>query len=97
MEALREKIDQEVRAFRRGQNGRAAIDRVLYNDGATEIDLTRTIVALAAYHDAYAVVSDDRELERLGEAVGHAFGLDTADRNNLETLPRLRAAGRVAP
>jgi hypothetical protein len=59
-------------------------------------DLSRTKAAIEAY-DAFdaqfdrmernqdAVVAWFAELERLGEAVGIAFGLDTADRNSLET------------
>lgn len=64
------------------------------------LDLTRTAAAVAAY-DAYMATNPydvcetnedvyrvQAEENRLGEAVGIAFGLDTADRNNLETCRR---------
>lgn len=64
------------------------------------LDLSRTRAAVAAF-DAYQatnpilaaetneqVLAAVAEEERLAEAVGVAFGLDTADRNNQETCRR---------
>lgn len=61
-------------------------------------DLTRTEAALSEY-DAFdrdfkaegsqaEVIAAFDQLESKARAVGHAFGLDTADRNNLLTCER---------
>ena len=58
-------------------------------------DLSRTAMAIEEYdkyHDKFKVMPTDRnlgkavgKLERLAEAVGGAFGLDTIDRNDPQT------------
>jgi len=59
------------------------------------LDFSRTKAAIEAY-DEFDVGFDEKgsqaevlaqfaELERLGAAVGIAFGLDTADRNSMDT------------
>jgi hypothetical protein len=56
-------------------------------------NLTRTVAALAAYDAADGTDPDLEQLERLevlGDAVGIAFGQDTADRNSLEQSRLLR-------
>lgn len=73
-------------------------------------DLTRTAQALAAY-DAFDVRYEETvekltpsealamldELERLGAAVGRAFGQDTVDRNNPDTCADLVRPGPRNP
>jgi len=67
-------------------------------------DLTRTYVALGAY-DAYVegeMKTDDtpraaRRQDELGREVGRAFGLDTADRNNLADCTELVRPGKRNP
>jgi len=59
------------------------------------LNMSRTHAALQAYDEAHArevpletnaeALAYFDELDRLAEAVGEAFGLDTADRNSLET------------
>lgn len=71
-------------------------------------DMSRTIKALAEYDalvddlEAYPVPDEHFvdavvRLEALGEAVGVAFGLDTADRNNLETCRQCVRPGPKNP
>ena len=74
-------------------------------------DLSRTEAALAEYDAAgpriaemFATATTNAEVEaaaaeeeRLGAAVGEAFGLDTADRNNLETCKRCVRPGPAVP
>jgi hypothetical protein len=58
-------------------------------------NLSRTATALAAYDEMHArivpmetnaeAMAYFEELDRLAEAVGKAYGLDTSDRNDYET------------
>ena len=68
-------------------------------------DLSRTRAALAAYDefdnkavfegmDQDEVLAWFKKLEGLGEAVGIAFGLDTADRNSMDTCKRCVRPGQ---
>lgn len=70
-------------------------------------DLSRTKAAIEAY-DAFdarldaqgtqeEVLAQFDELERLGRAVGHAFWLDTADRNDRATCERHVRPGPMTP
>jgi hypothetical protein len=71
-------------------------------------DLSRTKAALEVY-DAFDsefdaegsqddVLAEFAELERFGKAVGRAFGLDTADRNNVDDCERcIRPGNKVPP
>lgn len=71
-------------------------------------DLTRTAAAILAYDKFdeelnFSNMNNDEalaafaELDRLGEAVGEAFGLDTADRNSVETCKQSIRPGHKAP
>lgn len=74
-------------------------------------NLSRTIAALKAYDEAdegfathsHAMSDEEADamfqrLEKLGEAVGAAYGLDTADRNDPKTCAALiRPGPRVPP
>jgi len=73
-------------------------------------DLTRTQTAIKKYDiasDEFDVYSDNMqydeaiakmdELEKLEEAVGEAFGLDTADINNVDTCRQCIRPGPAVP
>ena len=70
-------------------------------------DLSRTKAAIEAYDTFDAafdakgsqddVLAEFAELERLGQAVGHAFGLDTADRNNVRDCEMYVRPGNKIP
>ena len=73
------------------------------------LDLSRTAAAIIAY-DAFDATYDNAthmtcdeaiawfdELEQLGEAVGIAFGLDTADRNSMDTCKACVRPGPKVP
>ena len=71
-------------------------------------DLSRTQTMLAVYDEfgtAYSAakmsgeeaVAGLKKLEELGEAVGMAFGMDTADRNSVETCKRSIRPGPKVP
>ena len=70
-------------------------------------DLSRTKAAIEAYDtfDAAATMSGSQdevlaelaELERLGKEVGRAFGLDTADRNNVRDCEMYIRPGNKTP
>ena len=68
-------------------------------------DLSRTRAAIVAYDefdnkavfegmDQDEVLAWFKKLEGLGEAVGIAFGLDTADRNSMDTCKRCVRPGQ---
>lgn len=71
-------------------------------------DLSRTAAAIEAY-DAYdaafqpermtndAALAGFAKLDALAEAVGLAFGLDTADRNSVETCRQCIRPGHKVP
>lgn len=71
-------------------------------------DLSRTKAAIEAY-DAFDATFDEMKrnndavmawfarLEELGKAVGIAFGLDTADRNNPDTCKQCIRPGHKVP
>ena len=70
-------------------------------------DLSRTKAAIEAYDklndelvmdgSQAEVTGQFAELERLGEAVGIAFGLDTADRNSMDTCKGCIRPGHKVP
>lgn len=72
-------------------------------------DLSRTRDAIKAYDLVDSEFTTDRilsgeapidipqKLEKLGEAVGIAYGLDTADRNSLETCKQYIRPGPANP
>jgi len=72
------------------------------------IDFTRTIKAIEAYDvaderfcntdwEAEVVLQELEYIESLAEAVGWAYGLDTADRNNPETCKQCVRPGTKVP
>jgi len=72
-------------------------------------DLTRTALAIAAYDEfdsrfdevvnmnTLHAVEALEKLEKLGWEVGHAFGLDTADRNSIQTCEQCIRPGFKVP
>lgn len=72
-----------------------------------KINMTRTIKALEAYDKANKRFQElsPRELneeelsklEKLAEEVGYAYGLDTSDRNNIETCRQCIRPGPSTP
>lgn len=87
--AIRAKIAREDWARRKAAEGQKAIDNATYSPAP--LNLSRTIKALAEY-DALPEFDETEawliEEQRLGLAVGDAFGQDTADRNSLDTCRR---------
>ncbi len=70
------------------------------------LDLTRTAAALTAYDAEHAkpmpdvlsaAISKIALEEKLGQEVGRAYGLDTADRNNLATCEECIRPGKAHP
>lgn len=72
-----------------------------------QLDFTRTVAAIDAYDalDAAFMAADTEaklwkalaELNAAGEAVGYAYGLDTSDRNSLETCRSCVRPGPKVP
>jgi hypothetical protein len=72
-------------------------------------NLSRTAAAIEAYdafdatYDALTPLNNETvlawfaKLEEMGKAVGHAFGLDTADRNSLSTCEGCIRPGHKVP
>ncbi len=61
------------------------------------IDMSRTQAAIDAYDAKWGDEYDPYQLCPLAKAVGVAFGLDTADRNNKADCARLIRPGPRAP
>ncbi len=60
-------------------------------------DLSRTVAAINAYDEHWGDEYDPAQADDLAQAVGVAFGLDTADRNNRSDCARLVRPGPRTP